>query len=140
MSQVDSTRVVVRAAAILTTSYVAGIILGAARPWPREYNQLELFVDFTLGSLTTAELKIEFSPYQGSSPTFYQETDETAAVSANVDTKAVNTVIHQFTLSGKYRLLIPIGGDEQIKISVKGTGTVTSSSMALDAILAKIYS
>lgn len=128
----------VRAAAILTTSYVAGTILGAARPLTREYNQLAVYVDITLGSLTTVELKIEFAPYQGGN--FYQETDEASAVSSNLDTKAVNAVVHQFTVGGKYKLLIPITGDEQIKISSKGTGTVTASSMQVDAALVKNYS
>lgn len=133
MPQIDYKSVSIRAAAILTGSYVAGTTLTKVR----EYNQLILYVDFTLGSLTTAELKIQFAPLVSSD--LYQETDETSSVAANVDTKAVNSVIHQFSVTGKYRLQVPVT-DDIVIVSVKGTGTVTSSSMAVSGVLAKTYS
>lgn len=137
-AQIDSTFKNLRPAAIVTTSYVGNIILPAGPTKPREFNQLALYLALNLGSLTTFELKIEFSPYNGTSPTFYWECDETSAVASNLDTKAVNTVIHQFTLTGNYRLLIPIT-DEQIKVSIKGTGTVAGSSAQIDYGLIKNF-
>lgn len=139
MPQIDSTYKNIRTSAVLTTGYVAATVLGGTvRPFAREYNQLVLFVDVTMGSLTTVELKVDFAPYVAGA-SFYQETDETSSVAANVDTRAVNTVVHQFTVGGKYRLVVPLL-DELVKVSVKGTGTVTSSSVAIDALLVKNYS
>ena len=52
----------VRDKAILTTSYVAGTLLDGPTGTGLDcYNQLILDIDFTIGSLTTAEVKIEFS-------------------------------------------------------------------------------
>ena len=45
-------------------------------------------------------------------------------------TAAESLVEHQFSASGSYRLAIPVM-DKLIKVSVKGTGTVTNSSMAV---------
>lgn len=132
MPQIDFKRIAVRAAAILTTAYVPGTVITKTQ----EYNQLKLFVDITMGSLTTVELKIEFSDDNSS---FYKETDETSSVTSNVDTKGVNTVIHQFSFTDQYRLLIPIV-DANVRVSVKGTGTVAGSSVAINGALVKNYS
>ncbi len=139
MPQIDSVFKNIRASLILTNSYVAATLLGGSggRPNPREYNQMVLDIDFTLGSLTDALIKIEFAPYVAAAA-FYQECDEVSSVSAGVDTKSVNTVVHKLTATGKYRLLIPIC-DEVIKVSVLGEGTVTSSLMAIEAGLLKNY-
>lgn len=137
--QIDLISKVLRPAAILTNSYV-GVLVSSVLTAPQrvqDYNQMILLVDFTKGSLTTGELKIEFQPAVGS-PDLYQETDETSAVSANVDTKAVNTIIHQFSVTGKYRIAIPIN-DADVKVSVNGTGTVTSSSFKIVASLGKTF-
>jgi len=54
---VDIQKKSVRSSAILTTSYVAGTIVE-----PRQsHNQLIVLVDFTIGSLTSAELKIDYA-------------------------------------------------------------------------------
>jgi len=53
--------VVVRSAAILTGSYVAGSVIGhdvSKIDISRQANQLILLVDFTLGSLTSAEMLV----------------------------------------------------------------------------------
>lgn len=113
----------VRSAAILTTSYVAGTVLDSTH----EYNQLILLVDFTIGSLTSLEVKVEFSP---DGTAYYQETFQ--AVSAGTATESLGA--HTMTATGKYRITIPIM-DKYIKISAKGTGTVTSSSATIDALL-----
>jgi|ERR1044072_1929701 hypothetical protein len=125
MSQItgDYVQKAVRSAAILTNSYVAGTVIDTAHV----YNQLDVLVDFTKGSLTSAEIKVEFSP---DGTTYYQETFQ--SVSTGTATESLG--VHTFTASGKYRIAIPIM-DRYIKISANGTGTVTSSSMTVDAIL-----
>lgn len=125
----------VRASAVTTNSYVAGTILGAEAGTtlesrttkPQEYNQLVLFVDFTIGSLTDVLIKVEFSPDNSS---YYQETVGTIA--SGVETDA--TLEHKLTATGKYRIAIPCT-DRYIKVSVKGEGTVTNSLCAIDAVL-----
>jgi hypothetical protein len=119
----DYVKKAVRAAAILTNAYVAGTVLDETQG----YNQLDILVDFTKGSLTSAEIKVEFSP-DGSA--YYQESFQ--AVSAGTATETLG--VHTIAASGKYRISIPIM-DRYIKISANGTGTVTSSSMTVDAIL-----
>lgn len=126
----------VRAAAILTNAYVAGTILapktdtGMQQANPSAYNQLVVYLAFTKGSLTSMELKVEFSH---DNVTYYQET--ASAVSGGTSTDSV--VIHTVTASGNYRLLIPIK-DNYVKISANGTGTVTSSSATVTAILGTV--
>lgn len=113
----------IRSAAILTNSYVAGAVLEDVE----HYNQLILYVDFTLGSLTNGKIKIEFSDDNSD---YYQETY--SSVSAGVSTETVGD--HTFAATGKYTLSIPIKA-KYIKVSALGTGTVTSSSMAISAIV-----
>ena len=121
----------IRSSAVLTGSYVAATVVGpeglAPDIDPVNNNQLGLLVNFTIGDLTSAELKVEFSD-DGS--TYYQET----ASSVSGDTSTETLVEHSFASTGNYRLLIPIV-DRYIKVSVKGTGTVTSSLMDLEAII-----
>lgn len=124
-------RKVVRAAAILTNDYVAGTVLGLARAFshddPIGYNQLNLRVSFTKGSLTTAEIKVEFSD---DNVTWYQET--AGAVTAGVQVDSL--LVHQINATGYYDIPVQIAA-RYIRISANGTGTVTDSSMAIDAIL-----
>ena len=64
-----------RSSAVLTGSYIATTVLGpqggSTNIDPAENNQLVLYIAFTIGSLTSAELKVEFS-HDGT--TYYQET------------------------------------------------------------------
>lgn len=125
-------RQAVRTAAILTDSYVAGTILGEKGGSPSgdaiEFTQLILYISFTKGSLTTAEVKIEFSE---DGTTYYQETFTSESGGTSTDTAGV----HSFGATGNFRIPVPIN-DKYIKVSAKGTGTVTNSSMAIDAVLA----
>jgi len=116
----------VRASLILTTGYVAGTVIENVM----DANQLIIYVDFTKGSLTTAEIKVEFS---SDNTNFYQESS--SSVTTGTDT---NTLLeHQIGATGKYRIAIPIK-DRYVKISVKGTGTVTNSLMAVRAIIGAV--
>jgi hypothetical protein len=117
----DYTLKAVRSAAILTTSYVAGTTISDAHL----QSQLVIYVDFTIGSLTSAEVKVEFSD---DNSTFYQETFS----SVGGGTSTLSEGEHTVTATGSYRIAIPIK-DRYIKISAKGTGTVTDSSMTINA-------
>ena len=127
------TKYTVRAAAILTGSYVAGDVIGpgqTANPQgdnPANNNQLIAYVSFTKGSLTSLEVKVEFS-HDGT--TYYQQTG--VAYSAGTTTAVLNA--YTTTTTGNYRLEIPIK-DNYIKISVKGTGDTTGSSCSVDAVV-----
>jgi hypothetical protein len=116
----------VRAAAILTGSYVAGTVISSTTIPVGYLNQLMVYVDFTKGSLDSAQLKVEFSP---NGVNYYQETF--SSVLSGTATESVGE--HAFTATGAYRLAIPIK-DRFVKISVKGTGTATGSSMAIKAV------
>lgn len=127
------TKRAVRGAAILTNSYVSATVQvdpmspnAGANQDLSPFNQLIVLVQFTIGSLTDGRVKIEFSP---DGTTWYQET--TSSVAAGVETDSV--LEHAFTASGNYRLAIPLL-DRFVRISAKGTGTVTSSSMAIDVV------
>lgn len=126
---------VIRASAILTNSYVAGGIIGGTVTINYlpvgigQKNQLILYVDFTLGSLTTAEIKIEFS---NDGIDWYAETEDDIAASTGIITE--RNSIRTFGATGKYRIPVQIN-DQYIRISAHGTGTVTSSLMAISAII-----
>lgn len=117
----------VRSAAILTGSYVAGTVLGLDGALNQNQNQLIVYISFTKGSLTTAEVKIEFSP---DNSTWYQETFKSVTGGTSTDTLGE----HAYSATGNYRIAVPIK-DKYIKISAKGTGTVTASSMAISAVV-----
>lgn len=117
----------VRAAAILTNSYVAGTVLENCQ----NYNSLSLNIAFTKGSLTDCQIKIEVSK------------DGTNYLPLTVDafTAGVNSpvsLIYKFTADASVSTnQLPIL-TKYIKISAIGTGTVTSSSLAIDAVLGEI--
>ena len=131
----------VRASLVLTTSYVAGIILGSkngvvgtAAPADlllENYNQLNLLVDFTIGSLTSAEIMIEYGIDDGAgSVDYYQETFQNIGGATSTDTLGNHTI----TATGKYIISVPLKC-RYVKVSSKGTGTVTNSLLAVKAIL-----
>ncbi len=127
----DYSYINIRAAAALTGSYVASTDISALTPnFPTKVelrNQLVLYVDLTLGNLTSAQVKLEFS-HDG--VTYYQE----AFTSISNGTDTVNLGEHSMASSGKYRLAFPIK-DVHVKVSAKGTGDATGSSMAIGAII-----
>lgn len=136
----------IRSAAILTTAYVVGNVIGqvpsdlVSNPPDPVYvagpvgllNQLILYVDFTLGSLTSAQLIVEFNNDPTDVNGWYQETIDDIASSTGIVTQR-NTV-RTFAATGKYRIPIKTN-DQYIRVSIKGTGTVTSSSAKINAII-----
>lgn len=117
----------IRAAAILTGAYVAGTVLSYANANPALRNQLNILAAFTIGSLTDAQIKVEYS-HDGT--TYYQETFE--AVSATTSTLSLG--VYKLSATGNYVISIPIKAS-YIKISAIGTGVVTGSSLKLDAVI-----
>jgi hypothetical protein len=111
----------VRAAAILTNSYVAGTVLTDCE----SYNQLFVDAYFTIGSLTNAIIKVEFS-WDGTNYT----QEAFGAVSGAVETESLGT--HLMAGTGNYSISVPIVA-RYVKISAIGTGTVTDSSLKIDA-------
>jgi len=120
----------VRTALILTNSYVAGTVLSYANANPALRNQLNILVDFTIGSLTDGRVKVEYS-HDGT--TYFQETflDIAGAVATGFLGE------YKFTGTGKFIISIPIKAN-YIKISALGTGTVTSSLMTLSAVVGTV--
>lgn len=115
----------IRPAAILTTSYVEGTVLENLQG----FSQANLLVSFTKGSLTSAQLKVEFS-IDGTN--YFQETFSTISTGTSTEIFGV----HEFTSEGNYIINLPINY-RYMKVSVKGTGNVTSSSVAIKAVLAR---
>lgn len=126
----------IRSAAILTNGYVAGNIMGPRSDSgyvmanPSQYNQLFIYIDFTIGSLTDAQIKVEFSH---DNTTYFQESF--SSITTGTDT--VTLGVHKFTATGKYTVAVPISA-QYIKISAIGTGTVTSSTMTINAVIAHV--
>ena len=116
----------VRDAAILTTSFVAGTLIEDVK----QNNQLVLLVDFTKGSLTTAEIKLEFSD---DGTNFYQEAS--SSVAAGVD--SLSALERQLDADASIAIYVPIKA-AIIRVSAKGTGTVTGSEMAIKAIVGQV--
>jgi hypothetical protein len=119
----------IRSSAALTGAYVAATKLGATYDSGEVSlrNQLVLYVSFTIGSLTTSEIKVEFSHDDS---TWYQESFS----SITTTTDSLSLGVHQLSASGNYRIAIPIK-DRFVKVSVKGTGDVTGSAMSIGAVI-----
>lgn len=118
----------VRSAAILTNSYVAGDVLEGCE----KYNALSLLIDFTKGSLTDAQIKVEVSDNGTNYYTMLAD-----FVSAGVNTVA--GLVYKLTAATVSGSTTPLAiNNKYIKISAIGTGTVTGSSLAIKAVLGKI--
>jgi len=117
----------IRDSAVLTTSYVAATVIDQAHV----YNQLTINVDYTKGSLTSLEIKVEFST---DGTTYRQQ------VVASVGSGTTTLLANEYTYAGasnNFPIDLPISTNF-IKISAKGTGTVTNSLLALSATLSVV--
>ena len=116
---------VVRAAAILTNAYVAGTVLEECQ----DFDQVNLYVDFTIGSLTDLQIKVEFS-FDNS--TWYQESF--SSISTTTDTLSLG--VHKIAGTGKFVINVPNQG-RYVRASAIGTGTVTASTATITAVMTK---
>ena len=113
----------IRSASILTTSYVAWTAIWQNWKLAEDNNQLLLYIDLTLWSLTSAEIKIEFSDDW---VTYYWE----SVISISSWVASVDNLEYQFDTDWQYRLASQMK-DRFVKVSAKGTGTVTGSSLEI---------
>ncbi len=125
----DYKTIPIRSSLVLTNAYVAGTVIDTSLVDLTTENQLMILVGFTIGSLTSASIKVEFS---ADNTTFYQETLDDTTTGSPIITERLATRLMGGT--GNYRIAIPIK-DRYIKISAIGTGTVTSSLMSILAIV-----
>jgi len=128
MSNLQYTAKSIREAAILTTSYVSWTVLGLDdNNSAQTLNQSVLLIDFTIWSLTSLELKIEYSD---DAINYYQQT----FVDVSWWTAIASAGEYNFSETWSYEIANPFKA-KYIKVSVKGTWTVTSSSCAIKWIL-----
>ena len=118
----------IRAAAILTGSYVAWTIIWQSdNNNAQELNQLVLYISFTIWSLTSLEVKIEYSDDW---VTYYQET----FITISGWTSAASLWEYTFTATWNYIIASPFKA-KFVKVSSKWTWTATSSSCSIKWIL-----
>lgn len=115
----------IRAAAILTNAYV----VATAQSEIIEYNQIGININFSIGSLTDARIKVEVSH---DNVNWYQETYD--SISSGTNTESLGERI--LTTSGKFRLNLSTT-TRYLRVSAKGTGDVTASSMTIDVELGR---
>lgn len=113
----------VRDAAIVTNSYVAGTVIEDVHM----FNQLVILPDITVGSLTSAEIRVRYSH---DNTNWYQ----LGFLSISGSTATVSEGEFSYTADSTATIELPIKY-RHIEIAVKGTGTVTSSSVAITAIV-----
>lgn len=129
----DYNFVSVRAAAVLTTGYVAATVIGPDNMNPALRNQITLLIDYTTGSGTSLDVKVEYA-HDGSTPDYYQETFE----SISTGTATMSLGVYNFAATGKYTLSIPVKA-AYVKVSVKGNGVdQTGSSCKIGAIVGTV--
>jgi len=109
-----------RASAILTNAYVA-----TATKSTEDLSQIVLYVSFTIGSLTRADMKIEFS---NDDSNWYQEVSLASVGSGAFTT---NQLVRRFSASGNYRIALE-ALDKYIRVSCIGVGTLTNSLMSVE--------
>lgn len=105
---------IVRAAAVLTTGEVAGTTFDLNNAWG---SCASAQIDFTLGSLTNGIFRFYVSM---DASTWYPLADAGGAV-----------VSYTFTADTTRAIPLSAVGWKHLRISVQGTGTVTSSSAAM---------
>lgn len=125
----------IRSAAILTNSFVAATVFTVdtySYPHSGRKNEMFLEANFTIGSLNWGEIKIEVSTDGG---TTYSQSTTLGSPSAGYTSAALDVI--KLPATGHYQITIPFVGDH-IKISAKGDGTVTGSSLSLRLTLAVV--
>lgn len=114
----------IRSSAVLTGSYVAGTVIDEVH----RMNQITLICDYTQGSATSLEIKVEVSKDKSE---WYQE--------VNVGTASgTNTIyVSEYTYTGgdtKFSLELPVNAN-YVRVSFKVTGTATGSDCVANAFL-----
>ena len=116
-SSIPNKDFVVRAAAILTTGEVAGIDFDLNSAWG---SLAEVQIDFTLGSLTNGIFRF----YASQDGVTYYPLESFAGGGAA-------SVSRTYTANTTSMIPVIAPGSKFLRVSVQGTGTVTSSSAAV---------
>ncbi len=117
----------IRASAVLTAAYVAAASdLNVAGK-----KKLVIDFDFTIGSLTSVEIKLQYSPDGG---TTWIDVRQTGAYTAGVQEPVPDIVTLTATAVGAQVWNVEVFN--LIRVLADGTGTVTSSLLALRAAAA----
>jgi len=116
-------KAVVRAAAILTNSYVATDEVDITG-----FSRVGIFFALLAGSLTSFEYKVQQSVDGGD--TWHDITAETVTLTTITDGQPYYTIAatDQNSFKGVY------AWGERLRLQVKGTGTLTSSSLAVTLV------
>ena len=131
VSNQDFSTQLVRSSAILTNSYVVGTtIKGPTGTGAHLMNQMCLLCTLTKGSLTSVEIKVEYS---NDNTNWFQSTTET--ISGGTTTLALE---ERTIVCAALGAAVGFTIEKQIKypyirISAKGTGTVTDSALSIIA-------
>lgn len=113
----------VRASAVLTTSYVGSTAVDA-----RYDDQLHCLINFTIGSLTSAEFKFQYS--QDNSNWFDEGIMVGGSTSSDEYISTFRSKVSQITATSTKTVIVPVLA-RYVRIAIKGTGTVTSSLAAI---------
>ena len=111
--------VAVRASLVLTTAYVAttGVPMTV-------YGKIGIFFDFTIGSLTSMEAKVQLSDVDSPGASDWYDLLDNDGTALEPE---IATATGRF-----YWTPEPIITAKQARVMVKGTGTVTSSLLAVE--------
>jgi len=115
----------VRAAAILTTGYVASSTFDADRA-----NQLNLQCFFTIGSADACRIKVEFTQDKTN---WVQETD--VSLAGGIATHQV--VVHRWTATGNYDIAIPVNY-RHYRVSALAETDATGTSLAITGVKSRL--
>lgn len=113
----------IRASAILTSSYVAATTIEDVAT----YNELAIYCYFTLGSLTSLNIKVE-SSIDGTN--YVTETFLTVSGA----TGTLNKGVFNTTEDGNFKITVPMSA-RFVKVSAQGVGTATSSLLEIWSFL-----
>lgn len=123
--KIGQTEDTVRAAAILTTGYVASSTFDADRA-----NQLNLMCSFTIGSADACRIKVEFTQDKA---TWFQETD--VSLAGGIATHQV--IVHRWTATGNYDIAIPTNY-RHYRVSVLAETDATGTSLTITGVKSRL--
>ena len=126
ISQSNIQTIVVRAASVLTTSYIASDVINI-----QGANQLQLLVSYTKGSSDGCRLKIEFSEDQS---IWYQESVVDILATNDAEHAALTRRIND---SGNLLISVPVSASF-LRVSSQAITSGTDTSLSVLATIANI--
>lgn len=117
-----------RASAVLTTGYVASDSYPCG-----PFSSVVFDLDFTIGSLTSLEVKVQYSTDGG---TTWRDVLVVETPSSGVSSTVVHVLQMAATTGGS--VTVDTTAFELVRLAAKGTGTVTGSLLAIGAAGGKV--